>query len=97
METLLTRCLSIWAPVIQAPMAGVSGPELAARVACGGGCGLIAMGPIGTTNFSPVQAEGMWKRAVQVYESGAKANIKGCLGFGFSEAHLPERCATFDK
>ncbi len=77
-------------------MAGVAGPELAARVACGGGCGLIAMGPIGT-DFSPVQAEGMWKCALEVYERGAKPNIKGYLGFGFSEAHLPERCETFDK
>ncbi len=77
-------------------MAGVAGPELAAKVACGGGCGLIAMGPIGTY-FSPVQAEDMWNRALEVYKRDSKPNIKGCLGFGFSEAHLPERCQTFDK
>ncbi|MDQ8027908.1 MAG: nitronate monooxygenase [Brevundimonas sp.] len=48
MHTALTRRLNLRHPVIQAPMAGTSTPEMAAAVTTAGGLGSIAIGSVGT-------------------------------------------------
>ena len=47
MQTALTRRLSLRHPIIQAPMAGTSTPEMAAAVIRAGGLGSIAVGSVG--------------------------------------------------
>ncbi|WP_439471079.1 NAD(P)H-dependent flavin oxidoreductase [Brevundimonas sp.] len=47
MQTALTRRLTLRHPVIQAPMAGTSTPEMAAAVTNAGGLGSIAVGSVG--------------------------------------------------
>lgn len=47
MQTALTRRLNLRHPIIQAPMAGTSTPEMAAAVADAGGLGSIAIGSVG--------------------------------------------------
>ncbi|RZJ00403.1 MAG: nitronate monooxygenase [Brevundimonas sp.] len=47
MQTALTRRLGLDLPLIQAPMAGTSTPELAAAVSNAGGLGSIAVGAVG--------------------------------------------------
>jgi nitronate monooxygenase len=47
MQTALTRRLNLRHPIIQAPMAGTSTPEMAAAVTKAGGLGSIALGSIG--------------------------------------------------
>lgn len=47
MQTVLTRRLNLRHPIIQAPMAGTSTPEMAAAVADAGGLGSIAIGSVG--------------------------------------------------
>lgn len=46
MQTALTRRLNLRHPIIQAPMAGTSTPEMAAAVSNAGGLGSIALGSI---------------------------------------------------
>ena len=46
MSTLL-RTLGVGLPIIQAPMAGVSTPAMAAAVSNAGGLGSIGVGPVG--------------------------------------------------
>ncbi len=46
MQTALTRRLNLRHPIIQAPMAGTSTPEMAAAVADAGGLGSIAIGSV---------------------------------------------------
>ena len=46
MQTALTRRLNLRHPIIQAPMAGTSTPEMAAAVTTAGGLGSIALGSI---------------------------------------------------
>lgn len=48
MQTALTRRLNLRHPIIQAPMAGTSTPEMAAAVTTAGGLGSIAIGSVGT-------------------------------------------------
>lgn len=57
METALCRTLKLSFPLIQAPMAGVSTPELAAAVSNAGG-----LGSLGTGSSTPQQAEEMIRR-----------------------------------
>jgi len=47
-QTALTRRLNLLHPIIQAPMAGTSTPEMAAAVSNAGGLGSIALGSIDT-------------------------------------------------
>jgi nitronate monooxygenase len=47
MQTALTRRLNLRHPIIQAPMAGTSTPEMAAAVSGAGGLGSIAIGSVG--------------------------------------------------
>ncbi|QDH73295.1 nitronate monooxygenase family protein [Brevundimonas sp. M20] len=47
MQTALTRRLNLRHPIIQAPMAGTSTPEMAAAVTEAGGLGSIAIGSVG--------------------------------------------------
>ncbi|RZJ32341.1 MAG: nitronate monooxygenase [Brevundimonas sp.] len=47
MQTALTRRLTLRHPIIQAPMAGTSTPEMAAAVTGAGGLGSIAIGSVG--------------------------------------------------
>lgn len=47
MTSTLTRLLGIRYPIIQAPMAGVSTPQLAAAVSNAGGLGSVAVGHVG--------------------------------------------------
>jgi len=47
MQTALTRRLNLRHPIIQAPMAGTSTPEMAAAVTKAGGLGSIAIGSVG--------------------------------------------------
>ncbi|HWW12842.1 MAG TPA: nitronate monooxygenase, partial [Brevundimonas sp.] len=46
MQTALTRRLNLLHPIIQAPMAGTSTPEMAAAVSNAGGLGSIAIGSV---------------------------------------------------
>ncbi|HEX8661101.1 MAG TPA: nitronate monooxygenase, partial [Brevundimonas sp.] len=46
MQTAVTRRLGLDSPIIQAPMAGTSTPELAAAVSNAGALGSIALGAI---------------------------------------------------
>ncbi|MFN3559347.1 MAG: NAD(P)H-dependent flavin oxidoreductase [Brevundimonas sp.] len=47
MQTALTRRLNLRHPIVQAPMAGTSTPEMAAAVSNAGGLGSIAIGSVG--------------------------------------------------
>lgn len=47
MQTAFTRLLKLRHPIIQAPMAGTSTPEMAAAVSNAGGLGSIAIGSVG--------------------------------------------------
>lgn len=51
MITALTRALGIDVPVVQAPMAGVSGGRLAAAVSRAGALGMIGVGPASTAQW----------------------------------------------
>src|SRR5258708_37008674 len=43
MQTALCKCLGIEVPIIQAPMAGAVGPQLAAAVSNAGGLGMLVL------------------------------------------------------
>lgn len=59
MNNLLCEKLNIAYPIIQAPMAGVSTPEMAAAVTNAGALGSISVGA-----STPAQAEEMIKKPV---------------------------------
>ena len=65
MQTALTRRLALRHPIIQAPMAGTSTPEMAAAVTEAGGLGSIAIGSVG------VEAARAQVRATRALTSGA--------------------------
>ena len=56
MDTWLTRTLGLDLPLVQAPMAGVSGGELAGAVSAAGALGMIGVGPGRTASYVEEQA-----------------------------------------
>jgi nitronate monooxygenase len=57
LRTALTDRLTLTAPVVGAPMAGVAGGKLAAAVSAGGGLGMIGVGPSGRAESIAREAE----------------------------------------
>ncbi len=57
LRTKLTERWGITVPIVQAPMAGVSGGALAAAVSGAGGLGMIGVGPTNTPEWIGEQAE----------------------------------------
>ena len=57
LRTALTDRLTLTAPVVGAPMAGVARGRLAAAVSAGGGLGMIGVGPSGRAEFIGREAE----------------------------------------
>ncbi len=83
MHTPLTDLLQISVPVIAAPMAGISGPDVAAAVAKAGGLGLIGAGYI-----EPDRLTSMCNAALQQLNSTAEANgavAVGLINFACSQ------------
>jgi len=77
MHNPLTDLLQIHVPVIAAPMAGISGPGVAAAVAKAGGLGLIGAGYI-----EPDRLTSIYNAALQQLSSTAEAN--GAVGVGLN-------------
>lgn len=82
-RTELTRSWGLRCPLVQAPMAGVSGGRLAGAVSAAGGLGMIGVG--GTSS-----AEWVAEQAALARESGAP------FGFGLLGWALPERPEMLD-
>ncbi len=59
METRLTQLLNLSLPIIQAPMAGVSTPQLAAAVSNAGGLGSLAVGAMDAASAQDAVTETM--------------------------------------
>jgi nitronate monooxygenase len=68
LHTALTDRLTLTAPIIGAPMAGVAGGRLAAAVSAGGGLGLIGVGPSG-------RAESILREAEVARDAGQRFGI----------------------
>src|SRR5581483_7217859 len=56
-ETAITRSWKLKHPIVQAPMAGVAGADLAAAVSSAGGLGMLGVGSATTTDWIAEQAE----------------------------------------
>ena len=59
METRLTQLLEVQLPIIQAPMAGISTPQLAAAVSNAGGLGSVAVGAMDAASARDAVVETM--------------------------------------
>lgn len=70
MNTTLSRTLNLTFPLIQAPMAGVSTPELAAAVSNAGGLGSLGVGA-----STPLQAEEMILRTQAMTRQAINVNV----------------------
>src|SRR3954451_22723513 len=55
LATALTERLALRHPIVQAPMGGVAGPELAAAVSAAGALGMLTAGP--TTDAAALREE----------------------------------------
>jgi len=70
MKTALCQTLNLQYPLVQAPMAGVSTPELAAAVSNAGGLGSISVGA-----STPEQAEAMIKKTQSLTSGPINVNV----------------------
>lgn len=70
MNNILCQTLNLRYPIIQAPMAGVSTPELAAAVSNAGALGSVSVGA-----STPDQAEGMITRALSLTDGPLNVNV----------------------
>lgn len=70
MNNILCQTLNLRFPVIQAPMAGVSTPELAAAVSNAGALGSVSVGA-----STPDQAEAMIKRTLSLTDGPLNVNV----------------------
>ena len=87
MHNPLTDLLQINVPVIAAPMAVISGPDVAAAVAKAGGLGLIGAGYI-----EPDRLTSVYTAALQQLSSTAEAH--GAVGVGlinFARSRVPTK------
>jgi nitronate monooxygenase len=56
-ETAITRSWKLKHPLVQAPMAGIAGADLAAAISSAGGLGMLGVGSATTTDWIAEQAE----------------------------------------